>query len=286
MSFFLRNGKAMGFRVNTNTSSMHAQTTLKTVNRETEESFSKLSSGQRITKAADDAAGLAISEKLKAHVRSSQQANRNANDGISLVQTAEGGLNETSSLLSRMKELAIQAATDTLGDKERSLVQMEYEGLKSELERISKNTEFNGRKLLDGSGANLDFQVGVGAIGKEDYISYNSGALDSGMDSLGVGQARVATKADAQKSITLIEGAINKVSSHRSTLGSIQNRLLTSSNNLMLYNENMNAANSRIRDVDFAIETANLAKNSILNDAGSAVLTQANNDPKTALKLL
>lgn len=276
----------MGFRVNTNTSSMHAQTTLKTVNRETEESFSKLSSGQRITKAADDAAGLAISEKLKAHVRSSQQANRNANDGISLVQTAEGGLNETSSLLSRMKELAIQAATDTLGDKERSLVQMEYEGLKSELERISKNTEFNGRKLLDGSGANLDFQVGVGAIGKEDYISYNSGALDSGMDSLGVGQARVATKADAQKSITLIEGAINKVSSHRSTLGSIQNRLLTSSNNLMLYNENMNAANSRIRDVDFAIETANLAKNSILNDAGSAVLTQANNDPKTALKLL
>lgn len=276
----------MGFRVNTNTSSMHAQTTLKTVNRETEESFSKLSSGQRITKAADDAAGLAISEKLKAHVRSSQQANRNANDGISLVQTAEGGLNETSSLLSRMKELAIQAATDTLGDKERSLVQMEYEGLKSELERISKNTEFNGRKLLDGSGANLDFQVGVGAIGKEDYISYNSGALDSGMDSLGVGQARVATKADAQKSIMLIEGAINKVSSHRSTLGSIQNRLLTSSNNLMLYNENMNAANSRIRDVDFAIETANLAKNSILNDAGSAVLTQANNDPKTALKLL
>lgn len=276
----------MGFRVNTNTSSMHAQNTLKTVNRETEESFNKLSSGQRITKAADDAAGLAISEKLKAHVRSSQQANRNANDGISLVQTAEGGLNETSSLLSRMKELAIQAATDTLGDKERSMVQMEYEGLKSELERISKNTEFNGRKLLDGSGANLDFQVGVGAIGKEDYISYNSGALDSGMDSLGVGQARVATKADAQKSITLIEGAINKVSSHRSTLGSIQNRLLTSSNNLMLYNENMNAANSRIRDVDFAIETANLAKNSILNDAGSAVLTQANNDPKTALKLL
>lgn len=276
----------MGFRVNTNVSSMHAQTSLKTVNRETEESLSKLSSGQRITKAADDAAGLAISEKLKAHVRSSQQANRNANDGISLVQTAEGGLNETSSLLARMKELAIQAATDTLGDKERSFVQMEYEGLKSELERISRNTEFNGKKLLDGSGSNLDFQVGVGSVGKEDYISYNSGSLNSGMESLGVGQARVASKAQAQESITIIEGAINKVSSHRSTLGSIQNRLLTSSNNLMLYNENMSAANSRIRDVDFAMETANLAKNSILNDAGSAVLTQANNDPKTALKLL
>ncbi len=276
----------MGFRVNTNVSSMHAQTTLKTVNRETEESYNKLSSGQRINKAADDAAGLAISEKLKAHVRSSQQANRNANDGISLVQTAEGGLNESSSLLSRMKELAIQAATDTLGDKERSLVQMEYEGLKSELERISKNTEFNGRKLLDGSGSKLDFQVGVGAIGSEDYISYNSGALNSGMESLGVGQARVSTKAQAQNSITLIDGAINKISAHRSTLGSIQNRLLTSSNNLMLYNENMNSANSRIRDVDYAVETANLAKNSILNDAGSAVLTQANNDPKTVLKLL
>lgn len=276
----------MGFRVNTNVSSMHAQTTLKTVNRETEESYSKLSSGQRITKAADDAAGLAISEKLKAHVRSSQQANRNANDGISLVQTAEGGLNESSSLLARMKELAIQAATDTLGDKERSLVQMEYEGLKSELERISKNTEFNGRKLLDGSGSRLDFQVGVGAIGSEDYISYNSGALDSGMKSLGVGEARVSSKAQAQQSITLIDGAINKISAHRSTLGSIQNRLLTSSNNLMLYNENMNSANSRIRDVDYAVESANLAKNSILNDAGSAVLTQANADPKTVLKLL
>lgn len=276
----------MGFRVNTNTSSMHAQTILKTVNRETEESYSKLSSGQRITKAADDAAGLAISEKLKSHVRSSQQANRNANDGISLVQTAEGGLNETSALLSRMKELAIQAATDTLGDKERSLVQLEYEGIKAELERISKTTEFNGKKLLDGSGARLDFQVGVGSVGAEDFISYNSGSLNSGMDSLGVGQARVGTKAQAQNSISLIDGAINKISTHRSTLGSIQNRLLTSSNNLMLYNENMSSANSRIRDVDYAVESANLAKNSILNDAGSAVLTQANSDPKTVLKLL
>lgn len=276
----------MGFQVNTNLSSMHAQTTLKTVNRETEESYSKLSSGQRITKAADDAAGLAISEKLKAHVRSSLQANRNANDGISLVQTAEGGLNETSALLGRMKELAIQAATDTLGDSERSLVQLEYEGLKSELERISRNTEFNGKKLLDGSGPKLDFQVGVGSIGKEDYISYNSGALNSGISSLGVKDARLATKAEAQRSITVIDGAINKISSHRSTLGSIQNRLLTSSNNLMLYNENMSSANSRIRDVDFAEESAKLAKNSVLSDAGSAVLTQANTDPKTALKLL
>lgn len=276
----------MGFRVNTNVSSMQGQNSLKKVNKDTSESYAKLSSGQRITKAADDAAGLAISEKLKASIRSSQQANRNANDGISLVQTAEGGLNESSSLLARMKELAIQSATDTLTDRERSHVSMEYQGLKNELERISRNTEFNGRKLLDGSGAKLDFQVGVGANGSEDYISYNSGSLNSGISSLGVSSASVNSKFEAQSSISVIEQAINKISAHRSTLGSIQNRLLTSSNNLMLYNENMNSANSRIRDVDYAVETANLAKSSILGDAGSAVLVQANNDPKAALKLL
>lgn len=276
----------MSFRVNTNVSSLHGQNALNKVNRETHESYAKLSSGERITKAADDAAGLAISEKLKASIRSSRQANRNANDGLSLIQTAEGGLNESSSLLGRMKELAIQAANDTLTDTERGYVTLEYQGIKNELERISRTTNFNGRKLLDGSGSNLDFQVGVGANGAEDYISFNPANINSGVSALGVASAGVQTKAEAQRSIGVIDGAINRISTYRSTLGSIQNRLLTSSNNLSLYNENMSAANSRIRDVDYAVETANLARGNILNDAGSAVLVQANTDPKAALKLL
>ena len=150
----------MGFRINTNVASLQAQTSLTKVNKETQESFSKLSSGARITKASDDAAGLAISEKMKAEIRSSLQANRNANDGISMIQVAEGGLNETSNILTRLRELSIQAASDTIGDSERGMTNLEYQQLKSEMERIAKVTEFNGKKLLDGTADKYDFQVG------------------------------------------------------------------------------------------------------------------------------
>ena len=276
----------MSFRINTNISSLMAQTPLNKVSREMEESYAKLSSGQRITKAADDAAGLAISEKLKAEIRSSHQANRNANDGISLVQTAEGGLNETSSILTRMRELAIQAASDTLGDSDRSKTSMEYQQLKSELDRISQTTEFNGRKLLNGQGPKLDFQVGVGSNNTEDQISYNTSGLNSGVDSLGVSSAVITSKWSAQESLSKIDSALNKVSGQRSVLGSLQNRLTSSSNNLMVYSENMSATNSRIRDVDFADETAKQAKNSIVSSAGTAVLAQANMSGQAALKLL
>ena len=152
----------MGFRINTNVAALASQRAMSTVNRETEESLGKLSSGQRITKASDDAAGLAISEKLKAHIRSSKQANRNANDAISLVQVAEGGLNESSSILTRMRELAIQAATDTLSDTERGLTDYEYQTMKNELDRIAQVTQFNGKKVLNGTNLAMDFQVGVG----------------------------------------------------------------------------------------------------------------------------
>jgi flagellin len=276
----------VGFRINTNISSLQAQTPLKQVSRETEESFSKLSSGQRITKAADDAAGLAISEKLKAEIRSSRQANRNANDGISLVQTAEGGLNETSSLLTRMRELAIQASSDTLGDSDRAKSSMEYQQLKTELDRISKVTEFNGRKLLDGSAPRLDFQVGVGSHSSDDVISYQSNKLNSGAQSLGVDSAMITSKGGAQESLSKIDQAIDKVSSQRSIIGSLQNRLTTSSNNLEIYNENMSAANSRIRDVDYALETSNNARLSILNSTNTAVMAQANMSGQNALKLI
>jgi flagellin len=276
----------MGFRINTNMASLQAQTPLKQVSRETEESFAKLSSGQRITKAADDAAGLAISEKLKAEIRSSKQAGRNANDGISLVQTAEGGLNESSSILTRMRELAIQAASDTLTDSDRSKSSLEYQQLKTELDRISQSTEFNGKKLLNGSGPRMDFQVGVGSHSSDDVISYDTNQISSGAQSLGVSSASITSKQGAQQSLASIDSAINRVSEQRSVLGSIQNRLTTSSNNLMIYNENMSSANSRIRDVDYALETSNNARLSILNSTNTAVMAQANMTGQNAMKLL
>lgn len=276
----------MGFRINTNMSSLSAQTPLKKVARESEESFAKLSSGERITKAADDAAGLAISEKIKAEIRSSKQANRNANDGISMVQTAEGGLSETSSILTRMRELAVQSATDTLGEPERAKLSIEYTGMKEELERISQGTEYNGRKLLNGEGSKLSFQVGVGSNTDDDHIGYNSSDVNSGLDALGITSSAIGSKFLAQDSLKQIDRAVDKISGHRSLLGSIQNRLSTSSNNLQVYSENMSAANSRIRDTDYAEESAKAARNSILGQAGTAVLAQANVSGKGATKLL
>jgi flagellin len=276
----------MGMRINTNIASLQGQNSLKKVSAETVESNAKLASGQRILKAADDAAGLGISEKLKAEIRSSKQANRNANDGISLVQTAEGGLSETSSILTRMRELAIQSASDTMGDPERSKTDLEYQQLKDELDRISKTTQFNGKKLLNGTGPRLDFQVGVGAHSSDDVISYQSNKINSGAQSLGLTALSVSSKTGARQSLSTLDNAINKISEQRSILGSIQNRLNTSSNNLQIYHENMSSANSRIRDVDYAVETSNKAKMSILEGAGTAVLAQANTTGQGALKLL
>lgn len=276
----------MGLRVATNVASIQAQNTLNQVTRSSGESTSKLASGERITKAADDAAGLAISEKLKAEIRSSKQANRNANDGLSLVQVAEGGLNETSGLLTRMRELSIQAASDTLTDADRAKSGQEYSQIKNELERIAQTTEFNGKKLLNGTGQQLTFQVGVGDNSSDDHISYNSKNINAGIHALGVASANIFSKEAAQQGLSAIDQAINKVSTQKSTLGSIQNRLITSSSNLQIYSENMSAANNRIRDVDYADETSNKAKLNILESATTAVASQANTDPKVALKLL
>jgi flagellin len=276
----------MGFRINTNVASLQAQTSLSKVNKESQESFSKLSSGSRITKAADDAAGLAISEKLKSEIRSAHQANRNANDGISMVQVAEGGLNETSNILVRMRELAIQASSDTVGDSERAMSNMEYQQLKQEMERISQVTEYNGTKLLDGSGDKKEFQIGTGADEFQDRIAFEPSMLNSTSSSLGVEGLGVDSKAGAQDSLGAIDSAIEKVSGQRAVLGSIQNRLTSTSNNLQTYTENMSAANSRIRDVDYAEETAKQARNQILTAAGTSVLAQANVNGQHALKLI
>lgn len=276
----------MGFRINTNTASIAAQRSLSVNTRETEGNLAKLSSGTRITKAADDAAGLAISEKMKANIRSLKQADRNANDGISMVQTAEGGLNEVSSILTRMRELAVQTSSDTVGDTERSMTNMEYQNLKLELERISQVTEFNGSKLLNGEGEKYDFQIGANNDSFKDRISYEAGHVNARMDNLGLAELDVSTKAGSQESLSSVDAAIEKVSGFRAFLGGIQNRLVSTSNNLQINVENLSAANSRIRDVDYADATATKAKNDILGAAGTSVLAQANMTGQNALKLI
>ena len=276
----------MGFRINTNIASLQAQGSLKKVSAETENTFAKLSSGTRITKSADDAAGLAISEKLKAEIRSSNQANRNANDAVSMVQVAEGGLNESQNILTRLRELAIQSASDTVGDVERGMTNLEYQQLKEELNRISQVTEFNGTKLLNGSGEKKEFQIGTKADEFENRISFEPSQMDSGLESLGIDSLEVGSKEGAQNSLAAVDAAIEKVSGQRATLGALQNRLVSTSNNLGIYTENLSAANSRIRDVDYAEETAKSARNSIISSAGSSVLAQANMNGQQALKLI
>ena len=276
----------MGFRINTNVSSIAAQRSLSTNNRQAENTLSKLSSGSRITRAADDAAGLAISEKLKAQISSVNQANRNANDGISMVQTAEGGLDEISNMLTRLRELSIQSASDTVGDTERTFTNMEYQNLKQEIERISQVTEFNGVKLLNGEGEKLDFQIGVNNDQFQDRITYDVGFSNAKIESLGIGDITVETKDGAQTALANIDSAIEKVSGQRANLGAIQNRLISTSKNLEITNENLSAANSRIRDVDYAMASAQNAKNNILNQAGTSVLSQANAQGQNALRLL
>jgi len=276
----------MGFRINTNVSSLAAQRSLSVANRDSESTLSQMSSGSRITKSADDAAGLAISEKLKAQIRSTDQANRNANDGISLVQVAEGGLEEVSNILVRLRELSIQSASDTVGDIERGFTNMEYQNLKQEVERIAQVTEFNGVKLLSGEGEKLDFQIGAHNDDFQDRISYDVASQNAKLDNLGIGSLGVDTKEGAQGALDALDKATEMVSGQRASLGAIQNRLMSTSNNLQVTKENLSAANSRIRDVDYAQVSAANAKNQILTSAGTAVLAQANAQGQNALRLL
>jgi flagellin len=276
----------MGFRINTNISSLAAQRSLGNVNRKQGDTLDKLSSGTRITKAADDAAGLAISEKLKAHIRSTKQAERNANDGISLIQTAEGGLNEISSILIRLRELSIQSASDTVSDVERGFTDLEFQNLKKEIDRISAVTEFNGKKLLNGEGDKYDVQVGINNDDFEDRISYDAAKTNSSTGNLGVDGLEVNSKEGAQGGLASLDSAIQQVAGQRAELGAIQNRLSSTIQNLQVSAENQSAANSRIRDTDFASETAENAKLNVLKQAGTSVLAQANMKGQAALSLI
>jgi flagellin len=248
--------------------------------------MARLSSGSRINNSSDDAAGLAISENLKAQIRGFKQANRNANDGISLVQVAEGGLSEITNMLSRMRELGVQAASDTIGDRERALVDLEYQQLKEEMERISQTTQFNGTPLLNGYGGVLDFQVGINNDPFGDRISFNAEEGNATLDAMLLTDISVSSKIQAQDSLAYLDDAMNYVNSIRANLGALQNRLQTTSQTLATSEENFAAANSRIRDTDIAAESTQLAKNNILMQAATAVLGQANQQQSLALKLL
>lgn len=276
----------MGLRINTNVTSLAAQRTLGVNNAEQASTLGKLSSGTRIVKAADDAAGLAISEKLRAQIRGVNQAERNANDGISMIQTAEGGLNEGSNILIRLRELAVQSASDTVGEAERKFTDLEYQNLKQELERISQVTEFNGKKLLNGQGDKYDFQVGINNDDFQDRIKYDAARSNASLEGLGITELSVGTKEGSQSSLAAIDMAIQNVSGQRAELGAVQNRLTSTINNLQTSSENLSAANSRIRDTDFAAESARNTKMNILTSAGTSVLSQANAQGQAALKLL
>lgn len=276
----------MGLRIATNVQAINAQKNLYGLSNQISTTMARLSSGYRINRSADDAAGLAISENLKAQIRGFKQANRNANDGISLVQVAEGGLNEISSMLVRLRELAIQTSSDTIGDRERALVDVEYQQLKEEIERVAQTTQFNGAPLLNGQGGILDFQVGVYNDPINDRISFDASAGNATLESLMLSELSVATKEGSQESLAFVDEAMAFVGSARANLGALQNRLQTTSEVLGTAEENFAAANSRIRDTDIAAESTALAKNNILMNAATSVLAQANTQQQLALKLL
>jgi flagellin len=276
----------MGLRISTNTSAMAASRALSRSNTDQAKSYQRLASGNRITQAGDDAAGLSISENLRAQVRSMGQAERNASDGISFVQVAEGGLSEIGNMLIRLRELSVQAASDTIGDKERGYVDQEVQSLVSEVDRIANVTNFNGTSLLNGeSKAALQFQVGIRS-NSDDRISFDPSQYNVRADELGLSGISYQSVDDAREAMDRVDTAIGKVFGTRASLGATQNKLHATVNNLQIAKENLSIARSRISDTDVATETSELIRGNILQQAGISVLAQANSAPMQALKLL
>jgi flagellin len=280
----------MSLRINTNIDAFQAQLNLSATGELFSKSVERLSSGLRINRAADDAAGLAISEKLRSQVKGLAMAQRNAQDGISMIQTGEGALNESTSILQRMRELAVQASNGTLGTSDRSAIGQEVTALQNELTRISSVTKFNGINLLDGSLSVASMTLQIGANGS---ASESLGVILTGTPSLGaVGLAidaatiTLGTQAAAQAALTFIDAAISTVSSARAQFGAYQNRLEHTIASLGVTEENLMASESRIRDVNVAEETVNLTKAQILQQAGTSVLSQANQSSQSVLSLL
>lgn len=276
----------MGLRIATNIQSIRAQNSLNKVVNKQSKSLGRLSSGSRINKASDDAAGLAISEKLKANLKGTDQAKRNASDGISMIQTAEGGMNEVSNILIRLRELSVQSASDTVGDKERQFTDLEFQQLVKEVGRISQSTEFNGTKLLNGETESMDFQIGIQNDPNNDRISFTPSQSSIKPSDIGIEGLGVASKDSSQSNLQVLDDALDKVNGNRAILGALQNRLESTINNLEVSTENLSAANSRIRDTDIASESAELAKSNILSQAGTSVLSQSNTSMNSALRLI
>jgi flagellin len=273
----------MGLRVNTNVASLTAQRNLSAVTSRLQGNYSRLSSGLRIATAADDAAGLGISERMRSQIRSYSVATRNAQDGISLVQTAEGALGEVSNILGRMRELAVQSSNGTLTSTDRETINAEFSQLVSEVDRIAGTASFNGINLLNGSTATASIQVGINAAATD---TIDVALQDTTAATLGLAALDTTDIANSQAAITALDTAINSVSSSRGSLGASQNRLSSALANTQNIHENLSAAESRIRDVDVAFETADLTRNSIMQQAATSILAQANTQPQLALSLL
>ena len=274
-------------RINTNVAALNSYNQLSQTNQNMEKSLERLSSGSRINRAADDAAGLAISEKMTSQVKGLAQAQRNAQDGISMIQTAEGALKETHSILQRMRELSVQAANDSNTDPDRVEIQEEVNQLSNEIDRISTTTEFNTKKLLNGdvaSGSELTFHIGANS-GQNTTLAIRDMGATANLN-VGTGSINVTTQSGANAAIATVDSAITEVSSERSKLGAMQNRLEHTINNLSTSEENLTAARSRIKDVDMAKEMMNMSKQQILQQAGTAMMAQANQMPQGVLQLL
>lgn len=281
----------MGFSIRSNPLSLNTQKVLRSNQAQLNTSLERLSSGFRINKAADDAAGLAISENFRAQIKSFDQARRNANDGVSMLQVAEGAMNEVSNILTRMRELAVQSSNDTLIARDRSFLHSEYNALQSEIDRISEVTEFNGTFLVNGnlSATGVDFQIGIEAT-TNDRLTVTLAYIDtSSIGSSGssaLSETQLTEKTSSRNALDVIDAAINDVAQQRSNIGAHQNRLNSTIVNLANSAENITASNSRIRDVDVASESANMTRNQILVQAGSSMLAQANQAPQMAMQLL
>ncbi|PWU16980.1 MAG: flagellin FliC [Bdellovibrio sp.] len=276
----------MGLRISTNIGAINANRNLIGSQRAIQSSLAQMASGSRINKSADDAAGLAISERLKSQIRSARQANRNANDGISMVQTAEGGLGEISNIITRLRELGIQASSDTVGQTERGFINKETSQLKFEIERIARSTKWGTTNLLDGTTPVFDFQVGIYNNPGEDRISFDSSVNTATLDALGLTDVDYTTKEGAQSALSLLDMSQDNVNGMRSNLGALQNRLTSTVDNLGVLEENMSAANSRVRDTDVALASSEMTRNNVLLQAATATLAQANQLPQLALKLV
>ena len=276
----------MSFTIQTNHLALTAQRSLEQVESRNARTIQKLATGSRIVVAADDPAGLAISDNMQATIRSVGQAMRNAQDAVSLVQVVEGGTNEISNMLIRIRELSMQSASDTVGDRERSMLNEEVKELKSEITRVARTTVYLGRELLAGDEVRLQFQVGTGNDEEKDRIAFDPGKTDLTAEGLGVEDIDVSDRTSSQDGLEALDEAIVQVNELRARVGSTQNRLQVTFNSQGIYRENLTAARSRVKDADMAEETTNLMRDNILRQAGVSILSQANQAPALALQLL